>query len=158
MSEVYRKFGRSLRYENGTIVRADEAGEAIEDAQAFNCRPIEHSVELAPIDARAVEDTVREIHSIVRAPLKIERLIVSEGITEHQFGERRWRESMRRIHVAMTFRTLRAVVDLGDFDLGDIRLICGALPRAVPVSEAGNESATVDPGALLGPALLTVMV
>jgi hypothetical protein len=138
MSEVYRKFGRTLRYENGTIVRSDEAGEAIEDA-TFTCQPIAHTVELLPIDAHAIEDTVSEIHSIVRAPLKIERLIVSEGIAEHQFGDRRWRETTRRVHVAITFRALRALIDLGDFDLADVRMISGALVRAVPV-EAGTHT------------------
>ena len=69
MSEVYRKFGRTLRYENGTVVRVDEAGEAIEDAQAFTCRPIARSVDLPPIDAGSIERTVSEIHSIIQAPL-----------------------------------------------------------------------------------------
>ena len=139
MSEVYRKFGRSLRYENGTIVRSDEAGEAIEDAHTFSCRPIAHAVELPAIDGRAIDETVREIHSIVRAPLAIERLIVSEGIAEHQFGERRWRETTRRIHIAITFRSMRALIDLGDFDLADVRLISAALARAVP-AEAGTHT------------------
>lgn len=158
MSEMYRKFGRSLRYENGTIVRSDEAGEAIEDAQTFTCRPIAHSVELPPIDSLTIDDTVREIHSIVQRPLAVERLIVSEGIAEHQFGDRRWRETTRRVHVAITFRSIRALIDLGDFDLADVRLISGALARAVraeaPTHTEGRIRLAPNVAAALLPALL----
>ncbi len=139
MGEVYRKYGRTLRYENGTVVSIEEAGEAIEDAQTFTCRPIERSVGLPPIDAAAIETTVSEIHSIIRAPLSIERLIVSEGVAEHRFADRRWRETTRRVHIAITFRALRALVDLGDFDLDVIRVVAGKLPRAVP-AEAGTHT------------------
>jgi hypothetical protein len=130
MSEVYRKFGRAVRYENGTTIRVDEAGEAIEDAQTFACRPIARSVQLPEIDGTAIEKTVSQIQSIVRAPLAIERLIVSEGVAEHEFEGRRWRDATRRIHLAMTFRQLRALIDLGDFVLDDVRLIATALSRA----------------------------
>ena len=130
MSELYRKFGRTVRYENGTTIRVDEAGEAVEDAQTFNCRPIARSVELPPIDGSAIEKTVAEIQSIVRAPLGIERLIVSEGVAEHQFGERRWMETTRRVHLAITFQKMRAVIDLGEFELDDVRLVAGVFPRA----------------------------
>lgn len=153
MSELYRKFGRTLRYENGTTIRVDEAGQAIEDAHTLTCRPIPRDVELPEIDGKAIEKTVSDIQSIVHAPLAIERLIVSEGITEHEFGERRWRETSRRIHLAITFRELRALIDLGDFDLDDIRLIAGALPRAeartsieTPIRLAPNVSAALLPG------------
>ena len=130
MSEVYRKFGRAVRYENGTTIRVEEAGEAIEDAQTFACRPIARSMQLPEIDGSAIEKTVSEIQSIVRAPLAIERLIVSEGVAAHEFDGRRWQDATRRIHLAMTFRDLRALIDLGDFELDDIRLVAGALSRA----------------------------
>jgi hypothetical protein len=158
MSEVYRKFGRTLRYEDGTIVRSDEAGEAIEDAQTFTCRPIAHSVELPPIDGRAIDETVSEIHSIVRAPLKIERLIVSEGIAEHQFGERRWRETTRRVHVALTFGTLRALIDLGDFELEDVRVVAGALARAVRAEARTHTEARIRLAPNVSAALLPALI
>jgi hypothetical protein len=158
MSEVYRKFGRSLRYQNGTMVRSDEAGEAIEDTQTFTCRPIAHNVELPPIDSRAIDDTVREVHSIVRAPLAIERLIVSEGIAEHQFGERRWRETTRRIHIAITFRSMRALIDLGDFDLADVRLISGALARAVRAEAHTHTEARIRLAPNVAAALLPALI
>ena len=158
MSEVYRKFGRSLRYENGTIVRSDEAGEAIEDAQTFSCRPIAHNVELPPIDTGAIDDAVSEIKSIVRPPLNIERLIVSEGIAEHQFGDRRWRETTRRVHLAITFRTMRALIDLGDFDLTDVRLISGALSRAVPAEARTYTEARIRLAPNVAAALLPALV
>jgi hypothetical protein len=158
MSEVYRKFGRSLRYENGTMIRSDEAGEAIEDAQTFTCRPIAHNVELPPIDSRAIDAAVSEIQSIVRSPLKIERLIVSEGIAEHQFGERRWRETTRRVHLAITFRSMRALIDLGDFDLADVRLIAGALSRAVRAEARTRTEARIRLSPNVAAALLPALI
>ena len=152
MSEVYRKFGRTVRYENGTTIRVDEAGEAIEETQTFTCRPIARGVELPDVDEIAIENAVGEIRSIVRAPLAIERLIVSEGIAEHQFAQRTWRETTRRVHLAITFRDLRVLVDLGDFELDDIRVIAAALPRAearvhteAPLRLAPNVSAALLP-------------
>jgi hypothetical protein len=158
MSELYRKFGRSLRYENGTIVRAEEAGEAIEDGQTFTCRPIAHSVELPPISGGAIDDAVTEIQSIVRPPLTIERLIVSEGIAEHQFGERRWRETTRRVHIAITFGTLRALIDLGDFDLEDVRAVADALPRAVRAETRTHTEARIRLAPNVSAALLPALV
>lgn len=130
MSELYRKFGRTLRYENGTTIGVDEAGEAIEDARTFRCRPIPRSVELPDIDGGAIENTVMQIRSLVPSPLAIERLIVSEGVAEHQFAQRSWRETTRRVHLAMTFRDLRALIDLGDFELDHVRRTAAALVRA----------------------------
>ena len=123
--------GRGGGDEDGTIGPSDDAGEATENARAVTCRPIGKSVELPTMDSRRIDDTVRAIHSIVQEPLVIERLIVSEGIAEHQFGDRRWRETTRRVHVAITCRSMRALIDLGDFELADVRLVAGALSRAV---------------------------
>src|SRR6185369_6140959 len=128
MAEVYRKFGRSVRYESGVFVRVDEAGESIEDDRSFVCRPVAHSVTLPPIDETGLLRAVQEIESIVAAPLQIERLVVSEGVAEHEFGDCRWRETTRRIHLSMTFRSNRAIVDLGDFDVEDVRTIAAAFP------------------------------
>jgi hypothetical protein len=127
---MYRKFGRAVRYESGLIVRSDEAGEATDDGESFACYPIAHSVDLPQIDAAPLEHTVREIDSLALPPLMIERLVVSEGIAEHQFGDRRWRETTRRVHVSIACRTIRALIDLGDFDLDDVRAIAEALPSA----------------------------
>lgn len=130
MAEVYRKYGKTVRWENGVVVRVDEAGEAIEDGQKFSCRPIAHDAGVPAIDSSALEGAVRALQSIVRSPLAIERLVVSEGVAEHRFGDRQWRETTRRIHLSMTFRSIRALVDCGDFDLTDVRQIAEALPRA----------------------------
>ncbi|MGZ5492678.1 MAG: hypothetical protein ACXW3E_03935 [Thermoanaerobaculia bacterium] len=130
MAEVYRKFGRRVRYESGVFVRVDEAGEAIEDDRSFVCRPVAHSVALPPIDETDLQRVVREVESIVAPPLRIERLVVSEGVAVHEFGDHRWRETTRRIHLSMTFRSNRAIVDLGDFGVDDVRAIAAALPRS----------------------------
>jgi hypothetical protein len=126
---MYRKFGRAIRYENGLIVRSEEAGEATDEGETFACRPIAHSINLPQIDTAPVEHVVREIESMIVPPLAIERLVVSEGIAEQHFGQRRWRETTRRMHLSITYRVVRALVDLGDFDLDEIRTIAEALPN-----------------------------
>lgn len=152
MSETYRKFGRTLRCENAVTLSIEESGEAVEDGQFFRCRPIPRDAELPAIDSAGVEQAVREIEALVQPPLVIERVVVSEGIAEHQFGDRAWRETTRRIHLAIVFRTSRALIDLGDFDLGDVREVTDALmhigdERAAPprVRLAPNVAAALLP-------------
>lgn len=130
MAERYRKYGRTIRFERGVFVRAEEAGEAVEEGGAFRCGPIARDVELPLVDASAIEATVREIVSIVRTPLAIERLVVTEGVAEHRFGDQGWRETTRRVHLAITHATRRVLIDRGDFDLDDVRSAAAALPRA----------------------------
>ena len=43
---IYRKWGRTVRWENGTIVRVEEAGEAREEDGVFFARPIAERVPL----------------------------------------------------------------------------------------------------------------
>jgi hypothetical protein len=40
VTEVYRKWGRVVRYENGITVRVEEAGEAIEKDGVFRSAPM----------------------------------------------------------------------------------------------------------------------
>ncbi|HEY3053102.1 MAG TPA: hypothetical protein VGK04_06900 [Thermoanaerobaculia bacterium] len=148
---MYRKFGCAVRYENGFIVRGEEAGEAIDDGEPFACHPIAHSVALPQIDAAPLEHTVREIEALSIAPLSIERLVVSEGIAEQQFGARRWRETTRRIHLSLACRTIRALIDLGDFDLEELRAIAEALPNA------GDERGT-PPRVVLAPSVAAALL
>ncbi len=131
MTQVYRKFGRTVRYENETLVRVEEAGQAIESEQTFRCQPIGGASRFsATLATEAVETAVKQIQSIVAAPLAIERLVVSEGIAEHEFGGRRWQETRRRIHLSIARPPLRAIVDLGDFDVAEVRQIARELSKA----------------------------
>ncbi len=137
MMQVYRKFGRTVRYENGTLLRVEEAGEAVESGQTFRCRPIGGASRFSGAsNTEAVENVVREIESMILAPLAIERLVVSEGIAVHEFGGRRWQETRRRVHLAMARPPLRAIVDLGDFEVAEVRGIAVALSKAGPEREA----------------------
>ncbi|HSP15501.1 MAG TPA: hypothetical protein VLV78_12185 [Thermoanaerobaculia bacterium] len=137
MTEVYRKFGRTLRYENGIFVRIEEAGEAVETSDTFSCKPISGAERYSgPLNTEAVETAVEEVQSIVTPPLEIERLVVSEGLAEHEFGDRRWRETTRRVHLSIARAPLRAIIDLGDFDLSEARTIAEALREAGSEREA----------------------
>jgi len=133
----YRKQGCSVRREGAYRVIVDEAGEAIVRSDGtFDSRPLDQSVDLPQPDGDAVDAMAREIDAIVEAPLSIERVIVSEGIIEHETGERRWRESVRRIHLSIARPPLRALIDLAEFRTAGIRRIADALARAGVEREA----------------------
>ena len=128
MREVYRKFGSVVRRENDFLVRVDEAGEAIEEKGRFSCQPISGA---PPPSAAsdAVNDTADAIAKLVRPPLTLERCIVSEGVVFHEFGDKKWNERMRRVHVAITRAPHRILIDLAEFDLEPVRRGCEALAR-----------------------------
>jgi len=130
MSELYRKRGRVIRYDNGLSVHVTEAGQSREAGEAFTCEPLRESVALPEFDGKEVEETVREIRASVSHPLSIERLIVSRGIAEHEFGSERWTEESRRVHLSIAFRTIRALFSLADFDLGEVKPVIELLPLA----------------------------
>jgi hypothetical protein len=135
MSEIYRKHGRVARFEDGHTVIVDEAGEAIEIGREFEARPLEDKTPLPEIDAQEVERVAREIHHVVK-PHRIERLIVSDGVAEHEFNGVHWTEAIRRIHLSLTHRDFRLLIDRADFDLRDIERIARALGRAQSEREA----------------------
>ena len=120
---IYRKQGASVRWENGTLVRVNESGVAIEEGESFTCRP--EGTSSLTIDPQRVHETARAIENIAIC----ERLIVTEGIAEHDLDGRTWREETQRIHAALTNNKLRALLDLGAFDLHDIRVVADALSR-----------------------------
>ncbi len=127
MPEVYRKFGRTVRYEQGTFVRIEEGGEAVEDGRTFSCRPIERTQAVEPIDETEMRNVIAAIRSIM--PVDIERLVLSDGVAKHEFGEVRWTERTRRLHVSLTHASHRAILDLGDYDFNIVASIAEALAR-----------------------------
>jgi hypothetical protein len=128
--EVYRKRGRVVRREGAHLVWVDEAGEAVEEGSTFRARVLDEPVDLPRPDAEAVKAAAQEIEALIRPPLAIERLIVSEGITEHEISGHRWTESARRIHLSIAKPPLRALIDRSDFTLDAIAGAARALSRA----------------------------
>jgi hypothetical protein len=120
---IYRKRGTVIRYENGFIVRSTEAGEAIDDG-TFRCAPID--AEPLALANSEVADIARRIEAIA----DVERLIVSEGIAEHECDGIRWTEQTKRVHVAFKRGAMRAIVDLADFELDDVQRAADVLARA----------------------------
>ena len=104
---IYRKWGRVVRWENGTIVRVEEAGEAREEDGKFFAQPIAERVALPEVDAEGVIETARAIG-------KAERVIVAAGVAVHEYGGTRWEETTWRIHVALTRKPWRVLVDDAD--------------------------------------------
>jgi hypothetical protein len=127
--EVYRKTGTVVRRENEMLVRVDEAGESIEDGASFVCAPADRARASFTVDAEAVNEAANAIVAMVRPPLVLERMIVSDGVAEHEFGEKRWSERTRRIHLAIALAPYRALIDLAGFTLPVIERVVAALPR-----------------------------
>jgi len=127
MPEIYRKFGRTVRYEHGVFVRVEESGEAIEDGETFSVGPTlsrpgpAGEPVLRSDEVRATVDALRGFD--------FERLVVTEGVATHEFGDRRWTEHTRRIHASIAHPPHRAIIDLGDFDVSGIATIADAMRR-----------------------------
>ena len=62
--------------------------------------------------------------------LSIERLFVSEGIVRHQFRDRTWSETARRVHVSIATGRLRTIFDFAEFRFDVLRNGIAALARA----------------------------
>ena len=73
--------------------------------------------------------------------LHIERLILTAGEAEHEYGDVRWHEQTRRLHLSLTSGRLRVLIDTASFDLDGIACIADVLRRAEDVER--------DPPALL---------
>ena len=127
MDGHYRKRGSIARYENGALVLAREEGEARVESERFRCAPID-AEPLPQVDPAGVHDVVRRVEDAVRAPLSIERLIVIDGMAEHQTVSRTWSDVSRRVHLSIAHGARRVLVDEGSFDfvLDDV---VEALPR-----------------------------
>jgi hypothetical protein len=123
VSEIYRKRGRVVRWEHGTLVRVIEAGIAIEDGESFECRP--ELMDALPVWSSGVVEVARQL-----AALSLERLVISEGRAEHECNGVQWHDETRRVHASLVKGHLRALVDLASFDLDDVHRIADVLARA----------------------------
>jgi hypothetical protein len=139
MSDVYRKWGQVIRYENGMTVRVEEAGEAIERDGVFRTMPISQTGVSVPHIAAFVAQTLLSVPNLdvfvaqtllsVR-PCTVERLIVSTGIARHETNVVTWTEESQRLHMSLIKPPLRVLVDLASFDLALIERIATTLARA----------------------------
>jgi hypothetical protein len=128
MNATYRKRGASVRWENGVLVRVVESGIAIERDGELVCRPAgAEPLPLPPSDS--VLATVAVVKETVKAPLQIERLVVAEGVAEHQYGDRTWQERALRTHVSIVAGRERALVHVGGHQVDDVLEVVEALSR-----------------------------
>lgn len=144
-AHLYRKRGRVCRMENGALLDIAERGVAWERDGVFFCEP-EPGAHLPPVGPERVLSVVDAIRSVAQGRADIERLIVSEGRAEHSMDERSWQESSERIHLAMTRASLRVLVDLGSFELEDVRVAVDALARAEVRERTAPERVRLAPG------------
>jgi hypothetical protein len=146
MTEVYRKWGRVVRYENGIFISVSETGEAFEKDGVFQAHPavevaaqtrvsVPHSdPELATFVAETQANVAQTLLSVRSG--RIERFIASSGIAVHETNGRTWTEESRRVHLALVNPPLRALIDLASFDVAIVSTIAEALARAGDEREA----------------------
>lgn len=138
--DAYRKTGRVVRWEHGTLIRVRESGWAAEDGELFRCMPYRDDDAASPdIEDTWVLNAVAAVNRGGQAilPVHIERLIVSHGIAEHRCGDRAWRDETKRIHLSMVRGNRRALVDLAELDdsiarIADALARCETNDRAAP--------------------------
>lgn len=131
---IYRKHGKSIRWEHDTFVRVTECGWAREDGELFECGP-EPAARRAPgpPDPELPEiDAGRLAGLPLHLPpgVSVERLIVTRGIAEHEYGDARWSEETNRVHLSLTRAPLRVLIDCTLEQLRDLPPIIDALSHS----------------------------
>ena len=101
---TYRKWGRMVRFENGTLVRVEEAGEAVEEGGEFRAYPIVERRELPEVRGS-------------RCDVRSERCVLVEGVAIHEIGGVTWTEWTRRLHLSVVHRTFRMLLDQASFEI-----------------------------------------
>lgn len=128
MREVYRKYGTILRYENGTMIRVHESGQAVEEDSLFACAPLRDRERLPDIEDGAVATVVGQVREAA-GDLTIERLIVTDGRAEHEFEGRSWSDRNRRVHLSIANGVHRMLIDEGDFDVTAVESLARQFAR-----------------------------
>jgi len=131
--EVYRKFGRVVRRENGVTITVTEAGEAIETRETFIATPLRHADD---VWARHSCLAGAELGQTGMSGPHAERLLLSHGVAIHQFNDIEWTEETKRLHVSLTHDRIRAIIDLADFDFALVQRVAERLARAGAEREA----------------------
>jgi hypothetical protein len=133
---VYRKRGRVVRYENGVVVRVSETGEAREiggelwaEPWIVAARDEDERLVLDACEASVRAGAAAADDVSARTGVGIERIVVSEGVVEHQVGARHWRETSHRVHLSLAQGAHRALLDLASFDGELVADVAAALAR-----------------------------
>jgi hypothetical protein len=141
MTEVYRKFGRVVRYENGILISVSEIGEAFEEDGVFQTRPavkgpaqtrvsVPHSAD-ADLDTFVAKTQTNVAQTLLSVRSgRIERFIASTGAATHETNGVTWTEELRRVHISLVNPPLRALIDLASFDVEIVTSVADSLARA----------------------------
>ena len=130
---IYRKHGVTVRWENGTRIEVTETGVAVEEGALFRCYPESQKAKGKGQKAKENEDFSAFAFRLSPFAFPYERLILTEGYAEHEYGEKKWSERTHRFHASLVHGTLRALVDHAD----DVQPIAEALLRS---EEAAREA------------------
>jgi hypothetical protein len=100
------------------LVRVEEAGEAREENGIFRARPIAHDVILSREDGEGsrtrVMSLAEEILRCAQDDVGVERILIIDGFAIHEYAGTRWEERTRRVHLALTRKPWRVLIDDAD--------------------------------------------
>ncbi|HEX6087267.1 MAG TPA: hypothetical protein VF266_22240 [Thermoanaerobaculia bacterium] len=116
---IYRKQGHVVRWENGTLLRVTESGAARETGGLFECWPEPERKRRTGFSL-----SMDRLKPVLRFSM-LERVIVSRGYAEHEYGDRRWSEHTHRFHASIVHDHLRVLVDREE----DLEPIANALQK-----------------------------
>jgi len=102
----YRKWGRTVRYENGVVVRVEEAGEAFEEGEELRAQPL-----------RGERRALPQVEAPTPPAGDFERVVMTEGVSIHEYGGIVWSEHARRMHLSVARAPHRMLIDQADFGL-----------------------------------------
>jgi hypothetical protein len=124
---IYRKHGITVRWENRRRIEVTESGVAVEEGELFRCYPdLEKKKGEGQKENGAASSFALPLSPFPFPEAPYERLIVTEGYAEHEYGERTWSERTHRFHASLVHGRLRALVDAA----GDVLPIAEALLRS----------------------------
>jgi len=124
---IYRKQGIVERWEHGTPIEVRESGMAVENGDLFECYPERR--EPAGRAAGELPAVAAQIKALVPEGIAIERLILTQGVADHECDGTTWREETRRVHLSLVRNETRALLDLASFDLEHIARVAETLTR-----------------------------
>jgi hypothetical protein len=147
VTEIYRKWGRVVRYEDGIVISVSEAGESFEEDGVFQAMPaveataqtrvsVPHSAgadlatSLSQLQAYVAETQANVAQTLLSVRSgRMERFIASIGSASHETNGTKWTEESRRVHISLVNPLLRALIDLATFDVEIVKTIADALAR-----------------------------
>jgi hypothetical protein len=123
---IYRKRGRTIRWENGARIDVEESGWAREQGSFFECAPLDEG---PPEGLPAVSEETPVLPALP-ADVCVERFFALRGVAVHEYDETHWSEVLDRVHLSLTCRGRRVLLDTTSDRMVEVAEVADALGRS----------------------------